>query len=406
MKRIIISIVLIALTINIKSQEVKYMPWLKQINAKAIHEEGLSGKGVKIGIIDAGFNRADTAIYTKYLFKRGQIKFVKNYVDDTCTNIFNALTDHGFMSLAQVAGIVGDSLYYGLAQDAEFYLARTEYGPKDHREEEKNFEKAVEELYELGVRLINVSLSYTDNFEKEIEAYKPEDINGKTAYITKVCESWAAKGVIFVVGSGNKGLNKWKVLGAPADAQNVITVGATGPALSKISELNEKTSFKAGFSSIGSEKLGYIKPELALYSAWGTSFTAPVVTGVIACMLQKNPDLNIDQIKEILISSANLNQVPNNYIGYGVPDCKKIMANLNKRDFIPISTKFIEGNKKCIIKTQADDIVAFHKKNEINVVKQKRLSAKNGEVLIKQIKDSKYTTVVMDKDKVYEIKWQ
>lgn len=394
------------LTHNVKSQEAQYMPWLRQINAHEIHQAGLSGKGVKIGIIDAGFNRADTSIYTSYLFENSQIKFVKDYVNDTCTSIFDTDTEHGFMSLAQMCGVKNNNTYYGMATNAEYYLARTEFGPKDFRDEEKNFEKAVEDLYQQGVRLINVSLSYTDNYENKEEAYSTTDINGKTTYITKVCNKWATKGVIFVVGAGNKGLSKWKILGAPADAENVITVGATGPKMGKINELNERTSYKAGFSSIGSESTKYIKPELVLYSAWGTSFTAPVITGIIACLLEYNPDLDIHSIKQILTRASNLYQAPNNYVGYGIPNCQKIIQQLRDK-IVEINTvKHITAHKNIDLNVNSDDVVAFYKKDKTKVIKQKRLKPKNGKITIKNNTDCAYTTIVDGVSNVYEIEWK
>lgn len=404
---IFVTVLLFANNITSAQTTSNYMSWLNQINANAIHNEGLTGKGIKIGVIDAGFRMTDEIVTTKWLFDNNQIVFAQNYVNDTCSNVFKTKSNHGLLTLTRICGNQNDTMFFGVANDAEFYLARTEFGKKDYREEEENFEKAVEEMYNQGVRLINVSLSYTDNFEKKDEAYSTEEIDGKTAYITKVCDKWADKGIIFVVGSGNKGLSKWKILGAPADAENVITVGATGPRLLKIDEITEKTAFKAGFSSIGSENLSYIKPEIALYSGWGTSFCAPVITGIVACMLQFDNTLTLFEIKEILIKSSNLYPCPNNFIGYGVPDCNKIIELLKNPNYSTNNVEILTPNENKIeIETNSDDIVVFHKKNKNIVIKQKRVKSKNGKVIIKRKKNVQFSTVCIGTEKTYEIKWE
>jgi subtilisin family serine protease len=56
----------------------------------------------------------------------------------------------------------------------------------------------------------------------------------------------------------------------------------------------------------------------------GTSFAAPHISGLVALMLEKNPELNISQIREAIITSARSDQytlsVPNNKWGYGKVD--------------------------------------------------------------------------------------
>ena len=54
---------------------------LEQINGQAIIDAGLTGKGVKIGIIDGGFLRADKSESLKSLFENNQVAGYKDYLD-------------------------------------------------------------------------------------------------------------------------------------------------------------------------------------------------------------------------------------------------------------------------------------------------------------------------------------
>ncbi len=76
--------------------------------------------------------------------------------------------------------------------------------------------------------------------------------------------------------------------------------------------------FKSGNSDLPN---GYICSDGKHAVSQGTSFAAPHVSGVIALMFQKNPQLTASQIREALIASARTDQytlnVPNNKWGYG-----------------------------------------------------------------------------------------
>src|SRR5690606_37056929 len=53
---------------------------------------------------------------------------------------------------------------------------------------------------------------------------------------------------------------------------------------------------------------GYNPGELFAHQ-WGTSFAAPIVTGVVSLILQANPNLGYRDVQEILAYSARLNDL-------------------------------------------------------------------------------------------------
>lgn len=134
-------------------------------------------------------------------------------------------------------------------------------------------------------------------------------------------------GVVVVVAAGNRGTNVCAVCYAPASDPHVITVGAVDDLGTKRS--NDDTL--AEWSSRGLTLDGHHKPDVmapgnrmvsympygAIRSSYpqnavdanyfrmgGTSMSAPVVSGVVALILQAKPDLTPDQVKWLLTNTT------------------------------------------------------------------------------------------------------
>ena len=119
-------------------------------------------------------------------------------------------------------------IQYGLATASDYYLARTDHGGYEKRLEEDYIIAALEEMAQKGVKLFNISLGYTFDYNDPSENYKVADVDGKTSILTQALDKAALeKGLLFVVSAGNDGTEKWKTLSIPADAQHVLTVGAS-----------------------------------------------------------------------------------------------------------------------------------------------------------------------------------
>jgi hypothetical protein len=83
----------------------------------------------------------------------------------------------------------------------------------------------------------------------------------------------------------------------------------------------------------------------------GTSFAAPIVSSVIAQMLEVNPQLTPPMIREVLFSSAKrINDFPAERQGFGVIRPRKALLKILKREVImkPHSSPHINGKKKSI----------------------------------------------------------
>ena len=379
---------------------------LKQINGQFFMDNDLDAKGVDVGIIDAGFFRANADYMLKKHFADSRVKGTRDYVspDKAQDKFFDNISKnstHGTSVFKMVAG-TSDKYRSGLATQANFYLARTDNDGTEYLIEEDYWISAMEWMDSLGVRLINTSLGYGTGHTAPDKDYTPDQMDGKTTKITKAAQIAATeKGIILITSAGNEGNDiGWGIISAPADAAAVISIGATN-----------SSGLKMGYSSKGPHTLPYVKPNISCFSLSGTSFSAPVITGMMACLLQAKPELTSAQAMDILQKASHLSLSPNTFIGHGIPDCA-LAYQVTKGKIIEKSLKTI--NKKGASKTHVlklkklkgnKHMVVFHKSSPKNTESQNRVSIKGKKkVTIKQPKNVTHSTVVIG-DSVFEIIW-
>ena len=133
----------------------------------------------------------------------------------------------------------------------------------------------------------------------------------------------ASKGIILVNSAGNSGMGPWKKITFPADAENTLTVGA----------LNQQ-GVNAPFSGVGPTQDMRIKPDvMALGSPaslisgrggvirdMGTSFSTPIIAGLVACLWQALPNKTAMEIMDLVRQNSSNHEKPDNVYGYGTPN--------------------------------------------------------------------------------------
>jgi len=287
---------------------------LEQIGVPELHRQGYHGEGVRICVLDSGFDNLGHEA-----FRELQIVDQWDFVDG---NADVSGDGHGTHVLSVLGGFAEGKLV-GPAFRAQFLLARTE----DVRTEtpiEEDYWIAGLEWGELnGASIVNSSLSY---FEWDPGAgvnYTWKDLDGRHGRTSLAADIAASKGVLVVNAIGNAGPDGY--LGTPADGRNVLSVGAV-----------DQYGVLAGFSSRGPTYDGRIKPDVVAqgvavvfasahdpdeyYVNNGTSFSTPLVTGVCALLLQMHPDWTPSAVARALRQTAiDLGPPgPDNLYGWGL----------------------------------------------------------------------------------------
>lgn len=382
-----------------KKHEQGYRDGLRQIHAEAFFDAGLNGRNVKIGILDFGFAGLKQDPALGHLNRNGQIVRTDDYTGSTPEEFYKL--SHGTNVLSYMAGIdpADREFRNNLAAGSRFYLSMvtTNFDKySDERITEYIIDSALNDLHRQGVRLVNLSMGFWDEYSDEKENYRPEQMDGHSSVITRICQKWAMKGMIIVNSAGNTGEYKWKVIWAPSDAPEVIAVGAA--------RFPDKV-FKASYSGQGNPAISYVKPDLIAFSPWGTSYSANVVTGIIACMLQKDSTLSLSSIRDILFRSSTLYPCPNNYVGYGIPDARKILELMDHPDRNLSSVRQVRvPGSRYTIQVSGRDNVVFEKTDHYRVKRQIIDEANDGTIELRRRSGIAFTTVVAG-EKVYELEW-
>jgi len=292
---------------------------IQMLNAHLLHQQNFTGGGKIIAVLDAGFPNVDTAAPFQRLHDNNLILGGYNFVDGD-TNFYSRGA-HGTMVLSTMGGYVPNQLV-GTAPDAQYYLFITEDTGAENPVEESYWVEAAELADSLGVDVITTSLGYFQ-YDDPSYNYTYDDMNGSTSFISKGADVAFSRGMICVVSAGNSGAGPNPNIAVPADAFNVLTVGAVK---------SDRTY--AAFSSIGPSFDGRIKPDVmaqgesavlsnlsgTIATGSGTSFSCPILAGAIASFWQAVPWASNSQITDFVKQSADGFSSPGYQYGYGIPD--------------------------------------------------------------------------------------
>lgn len=291
---------------------------IRMNNGDKLHTAGFRGDGISIAVIDAGFQNVDRMKAMGNLHILGTRDFVGGGDE-----IYVAST-HGTSVLSCMAMNM-PSVMVGTAPNASYWLVRTEDEGSEYPVEEDNWAAAVEFADSVGVDIINTSLGYY-NFDDKSMNYRLCDLDGKVSLMSRQASRLADKGILLVCSAGNSGMGVWKKITPPADAENVLAVGAV-----------DKQGLLAPFSSVGNTADGRVKPDVMAVGvmadvihtngtqtkANGTSFASPILCGLVACLWQACPALTAKELIQLVRQSGNRADCWDNIYGYGVPDVWK-----------------------------------------------------------------------------------
>lgn len=317
--------------------------------AQWLHRLGAHGEGMVVCVLDAGFKNADDIPHFEAMRKEGRLLGTKNLVFPGRSVFISG--SHGTMALSCIGGYL-ESEMLGTAPKASFYLAKTEDERSENKIEEDNWVAGIEWADSLGCDVINSSLGYS-KFDNKLQSYTYQDMNGHVSRASIAADIAASKGILVCVSAGNEGNDKWHYITAPADAENIITVGATAV-----------TGAPANFSSHGPTSDNRVKPDAAAVGfntvlanaegetdiASGTSFSSPLLCGMVTCLWQLCPEKSVSEVINAVRAAGHISQNPNDKYGYGVTN---FLAAYNylKRNFdgnVRLAAQTVCTKSKCV----------------------------------------------------------
>ncbi len=288
-----------------------------ETGANLVQEEGVTGAGVTVAILDTGIEPVPTL--AKNSNHQPRLIGWRDFV----TGKDKPFDDNGHGT--HVAGIIanadlgGDDQYNGVAPDVNLVVGRVldENGQGTYDWVLQGLQWVLDNKDAYQIKVLNLSLLAAVQ-----SPYWVDPLNQAVERL------WAA-GITVVTAAGNTGPDAMTI-GVPGNDPYVITVGAF---TDKTTPDQWGDDILAEFSSAGPTHDGFVKPDLVApgsrivslmktnsvlardpgaasritgqyYSMAGTSQSAAVVTGVAALILSQYPDLTPNQLKFRLMATA------------------------------------------------------------------------------------------------------
>lgn len=292
--------------IKVKSQTIDW--GVSKIQAPASWSSNLTGKGVKIGVVDTGIaNHEDLAVAGGAAFT----SYTSSYLDDN---------GHG----THVAGIIGAKNNTigtaGVANEASLYAVKV-LG-SDGAGYLSDIIAGIDWCITNQMDIINLSLGSS---------------TPSTALQQEVDKAYS-QGILVVAAAGNDGTSDGSsdTVNYPAKYSSVIAVGATD-------SNNQRPSFSSTGSTIEVAAPGvnirstYLNNQYV--SMTGTSMAAPFVAGDLALLKQANPGLTASELRTKLRENAmDLGTSgKDNWFGYGLIQAPKGQA-VTVTQPVPVTT--------------------------------------------------------------------
>lgn len=327
-EEVILDAVLTLPEIKVEESKPKLPEWgLEKIRApKVWGEYGLKGEGIVVGIMDTGVDGTHEALRDNYRGRDGNHQY--SWIDLSGQNYATPSDGQGHgthVAGTAVGGGSGEPI--GVAPGAEWIAA------KIFNDGGSTTLSAIHSAFEwfmapggdpsMAPHIVNNSWGNSNPYNTEFY----EDV-----------QAWISVGIFPMFAGGNDG-PATGTIGSPGSFPESFTIGAT-----------DIYDYAAYFSSRGpvywpdenGEMQLVIKPNISapghqIYSAYpaqlgkgkyavlsGTSMATPHATGAVALLLSANPNLTINDIKNLLIDTArvepHMGQLPNSVYGSGIID--------------------------------------------------------------------------------------
>lgn len=313
---------------------------LQRMQADQAYAAGITGKGVKIGALDSGFDAAHPEFSAD---RYHPVTASGSYVDGSAFNVDGTLNLNNDSHGTHVVGTMGaardGSGMHGVAYNAQIYVGNTNkndsflFGPGP---DPRYFKAVYDSLADAGVRAINNSWGS-----------QPPDVSYRTLadLHAAYAQHWnkgtwldaaadvSRRGVINVFSAGNSGYPNASVRSALPYFQPDLE--GHWLAVSGLDQSNQQKYNQCGIAkywciTTPGAKIDSTIPGGGYAIKSGTSMAAPHATGALALVMERYPYMNSQQALEVLLTTAtqldgSVTDAPNERVGWGVANLDRAM---------------------------------------------------------------------------------
>lgn len=313
---------------------------LGRMQADQAYAAGITGKGVKIGALDSGFDAA----HPEFAHDRYHPVLASgSYIDGSLFNVNGTLNPNNDSHGTHVVGTMGASRdgtgMHGVAYNAQIYVGNTNkndsflFGPNP---DPRYFKAVYDALADAGVRAINNSWGS-----------QPPDVSYRTLadLHAAYAQHWnkgtwldaaadvSRRGVINVFSAGNSGYPNASVRSALPYFQPDLE--GHWLAVSGLDQSNQQKYNQCGIAkywciTTPGAKIDSTIPDGGYAIKSGTSMAAPHATGALALVMERYPYMNNQQALEVLLTTAtqldgSVTDAPTERVGWGVANLYRAM---------------------------------------------------------------------------------
>ena len=290
----------------------------EQIHCPDAYRLGLTGKGVGVAVLDTG-------IFPHRDFDDRILGFV-----DLVNRKQGPYDDCGHGS--HICGIIGgsgamsDGRYQGMAPGCNLVALKVldQKGNGYVNDVLAGIRWILEKKDALGIRIINISVG----------AGGRRRISENSALVRGVNQAWDA-GLVVVVAAGNNGPGRMTVT-TPGISRKVITVGCSDDDREVLVGGRRMVDYSGrGPTSECICKPDVVAPGSCVVSCAacedkyaiksGTSMSTPIISGAVALLLEKCPNLTNRDVKLRLMQSCRDLGFPKNQQGWGMLDVQRLL---------------------------------------------------------------------------------
>lgn len=302
-----------------KNMRESYVNHVKeQIRCRGADILGLTGKGVGVAVMDTGvFLHRD---FDARILAFADMVNHRPVPYDDC--------GHG----SHICGIIGGSglvsggRYQGMAPECNLVAVKVldKRGNGYASDVLAGIAWVLERKEELGIRIMNISVGSGGK----------KGMNENSALVRGVNQAWDA-GLVVVVAAGNNGPKRMTIT-TPGISRKVITVGCSDDDREVMVGGNRMVDYSGrGPTAACICKPDIVAPGCSVVSCAssqdkytiksGTSMSTPIVSGAIALLLEKYPEMTNRDVKLKLMETARDIGLPRNQQGWGLLDVERLL---------------------------------------------------------------------------------